>query len=105
MTREVSSDSTRLIIATSPAAELTTRKAEPLDEETVKFAVAFETAEVDMYRADAWKVMNICGTMSAPSGAGPSVDIVGTPSILDTFQAPLQSGSTIKAVALQRNGV
>lgn len=46
--RVVSSDSTRLTMATSPAAELTTRERVRDEEVTVKLAVAFEVAEVDI---------------------------------------------------------
>jgi len=101
----VRSDSTRLMIATSPAAELTSRETEVVGEETVKLAVAFETAEVDMYRADARNAMNICGTMFAPSGSGPSVETVAMPPISVAFQPPRQSGSSNGTVGLQRNGV
>jgi len=45
--RVVSSDSTRLRMAISPAAESTTREMDVDVDETVKLALAFEMAEVD----------------------------------------------------------
>lgn len=51
--RVVSSDSTRPTIAMSPAPESTRRESEEVDDETVKLALALETVEVDMNKADA----------------------------------------------------